>query len=175
VGLAGPFSSSAPRRGAARCASSQSRRAVGKPTLAIKGNLVRYLRKGVLREMAEALQILQVAVAQASIDVSVYGNALVSFEQTRTLLEAIGLSDTADERELRIDDERLRGLIVTALKMQYELERSRLEDAAADGVQLDPRDVPTLGHLVAQLRNERARSSPPCRRFLQWPRRHRGS
>jgi hypothetical protein len=159
----------------ARCAPSQSRRTVTKPTLAIKGNLVRYLRKGVLREMAEALQILQVEIAQNTSDVSVYRKALARFDQTRALLEAIGLSETRDERELRIDDERLRGLIVSALETQYQLERSRLEDAAADGVQLDPRDVPALGHLVAQLRSERAPSKSPHRRSQRWPRRHRGS
>jgi hypothetical protein len=175
VGLGDHFSSSAQRRGMVRCTPSQSRRVVSKPTLAIKGNLVWYLREGVLREMAEALQILQVEIAQDTVDVSVYVKALASFDQTRTLLEAIGLSETADKRELRIDDESLRGVIVCALETQYQLERCRLEDAAADGVQLDPRGVPALGHVVAQLRDERARSKSPHRQFLRWPRRHRGS
>jgi hypothetical protein len=175
VGSGGPLPNSAPRRGVARCASSPSRRAVKKSTLAIESGLVPYLRKGVLREMTDALQILQVEVAEDVIDVSVYDQALARFDQTRALLAAIELNETADARELRIDDERLRGLIVGALKMQHELERSRLEDAAVDGVQLDPREVPALGNLVAQLRSERAPARSPCRRFLRQPRRHRGS
>lgn len=174
VDLGERFPSSPHRRGVARCASSQGR-PVAVRTLRIEGGLVPYLRKGALRQMAAALEVLNVEVTQDEPDPDVYGRALARFDEARALFDVIGLSESGGERDIELDVGPWHALLAKALKTQYSIEVSRLEDAAADGVQLDQRHVPALGKLVAELR-ERPDPHAPANRhsFLRFPRRRRG-
>jgi hypothetical protein len=172
VGLDEPFASSAPRRGGARRPPFQRRRTVAVTTLRIKGSLVGYLRTGVLREMAATLQVLEVEVTQREIDPTVYGRALARFDETRALLDVIGLTTLDGDHDMELHIGSWRGLVLKVLKTQYSIERSRLEDAAVDGVRLATRDVPALGELVAELRDK---PLPPHRQpILRWRKRQRG-
>lgn len=142
--------------------------------LHINEKLVRYLRRGVLQQMGAALQVLQTEVEQDGIDVSVYGRALSRFDESRALLELIGFDPgTGGDRDIDLDVERWRPLVIKALENQHAIEVSRLSDAAADGVTLAQRDVPALGELVAELQQPKAHSHR--RPLLRWPRRRGGA
>jgi hypothetical protein len=144
-------------------------------TLRIEAGLVRYLRKGALRQMAAALEVLNVEVTQDQPDPDVYGRAVARFDEARALFDVIGLTGSGGERDIELDVGPWHALLAKALKTQYTIEVSRLEDAAADGVQLDPRDVPALGKLVAALREKPDPHAPANRHsLLRWRKRRPG-
>ncbi len=148
---------------------------VGVTVLHIDGNLVRYLRKGVLQQMSAALEVIQTEVDQNQIDVRVYGRALARFDEARTLFEIIGFdARTSGDRDIDLDGGYWRPLVIKALENQYTIELSRLDDAAAAGVTLMPRDVLALGKLVEELKEP---NLPPRHRrpLLRWPRPRSGA
>jgi len=75
----------------------------GGETLRIKGSLVRYLRKGALRQMAAALEVLNVEVTQDEPDPDVYSRALARFDEARALFDVIGLTGSGGERDIELD------------------------------------------------------------------------
>jgi len=127
-------------------------------SLRVKADLVRYLRAGVRREMAEAAGVLQVELEGAG-DQSVYESALARFDLTRDLLDLIGSLDRPLERDLTVDLTRYRGLLVEVLRAQYVLERMRLQDAAASGLPILSQDLLALKELLGELQ---AQPEPPA-------------
>lgn len=171
--------SSAQRRGAVCLTGSPRRRPATVPTITVRAGLVRYLRRGIRHEVADTLRELRVAieVAHHPVDAAAYGKALSRLDSARALLDAIGLNDGGDVRDVEVDTERWRGLVLKAVSAQYEVEVSRLEDAAAGGFPglVDSNhDVHALAELVAELRRTIVIPSPP-RPGAGWPRRHRGA
>ena len=150
------------RRRGARCPGTARRRAGQAPTLAVKAKLIRHLRRGLRRELAEALGALQgeIEVVREPVDTAMYRQTLARINGARVLLDSIGLSDAADARDVEIEIERWRGLVLKVLGEQYEHEVSRLEDAARDGFpNLARHDVHGLAELLAQLRETSASAS----------------
>jgi hypothetical protein len=175
--LGEPFSSGPRRRGVARCPTTTRRRAGQAPTLAVKAELIRHLRRGLRREFAEALGVLQaeIEVVREPIDTAIYRQTLARIDGARALLDSIGLSDAADARDVEIDIERWRAVVLKVLGEEYEYEVSRLEDAARDGFpNLARHDVYGLAELLAQLRETSALASAE-RAVVDRPRRLRGS
>ena len=113
-------------------------------------------------------------VVHNSVDATIYRKALVRLDSARMLLDAIGLSDSGDVRDVEVDIERWHGLFLKALTTQYELQVSRLEDVASHGFpNLSKHDVHGLAELVAELR--RTIVIPISQRaYVGWPPRHRG-
>lgn len=114
---------------------------------------MRYLRKGARREMAAALEVIQVELTQDVIDPSIYARALARYDETRALLDIIGLNSTGRDGDSELEA-RWRSLIVKLLKTQHSVEVSRLDDAAAQGLQLAPGDIPVLGELLSELSDQ---------------------
>jgi hypothetical protein len=129
--------------------------------------MVRYLRKGVVLELVDALQDLEVKVAEEAINPLGYDETLARFDEARGLLSIIGLSSAAHDRDIELDPGRWHALATKALESQHTAEVCRLRDAAAEGVQLLPRDVPALGEVVAELHDktylQSTRGRPPRR------------
>jgi hypothetical protein len=119
----------------------------------IPGNLVRYLRKGVKREFGASLVILGIEV-ETTVDPKTYRDALACFDAARALLETIGLADDPRQPALQLDLGRWGRLILKSLESVHAAELMRLQDAAADGFDVPPRDIPALGSLVADIRNK---------------------
>jgi hypothetical protein len=121
--------------------------------LTIAAKLVPYLRKGVKRELSATLAILAFQVDTA-LDPTSYYDALARFDDARALLEAVGVSDSAQQRELELDLYRWPRLVLEALESEYNVELMRLQDRAAEGFELPSREIPALGALVAEVRKK---------------------
>ncbi len=131
--------------------------------ITIPATLVRYLRRGVQSQLSARVDTLSV-VLEGRIDESRYRDALGGFDAARALMDEIGVSDedTHDDIELDLGGESGQ-LVLKSLDAQHRVEATRLEDAAAHGVQLPERDVPELGRLLAEVR-KRVRVSEAARR-----------
>jgi hypothetical protein len=146
----------------------------------IPGNLVRYLRKGVKREYGASLVILGIEV-ETTTDLTTYYSARDRFDAARALLETIGLADDAQQPAVELDLGRWGRLILKSLESVHAAELVRLQDAAADGFDVPPCDIPALGSLVADIRNKmgipprgrRRRLLPLCERKAREGRRRR--
>jgi hypothetical protein len=119
----------------------------------ITGKLVRFLRSGVKRELGASVAILAIEV-DTNLDPETYYSALARFDAARTLLDAIGLSDDAEPKDVEVDLSRWPRLVLKALESEHDAELIRLESAQASGFDLPTRDVPALGCLVADIRKK---------------------
>jgi hypothetical protein len=117
----------------------------------IPGNLVPQLREGVQSKLGSALSILTLAV-EGRFDATAYQDALGDFDVARALLDEVGLTDEDPPQDLQLDLSKSPELVLKALERQHRREVERLQDAAADGVPIPPREVPALGSLVAEVR-----------------------
>jgi len=149
----------------------------------IEGKLVRFLRSGAMEELGASAAIIVVETAAgAHRKPKTYYRALVRFDDARTLIDEIGVSDQLEPRDVEIDLGRWGELVVKALKSQLELELIRLEGAHADGIDLPPRDLQALASLVddigtkvcAPARHERDQSRLERQLARRPPRRNRG-
>jgi hypothetical protein len=123
----------------------------GKVTIA--GSLVRYLRSGVRDEMAKAVDILQ-AELDTSLTPATFRSGLARFDDSRTLLETIGLVDEPRPVDVQLDLDRWPALVLKALASEYAREVQRVQDAAAVGIEIPAPDVPALESLLADLREK---------------------
>ena len=119
----------------------------------IAGKLVRVLRDGVKQELRGSVAILAFEFAK-DINPAIYYPALARFDDARTLLDAIGVSDQPEPEDVVVDLARWPELLPKALESQLEIKLSRLEDARASGFELPTRDVPALACLVADIRRQ---------------------
>lgn len=144
--------------------------------ITIAGKLVRFLRSGVKRELAASLEMLAFEVDK-NIDPETYYGALARFDAARTLLDAIGVAEEPEQRDVELDFGRWPRLVLKALETQHDAELIRLEEVRAGELDLSTRDIPALGCLVASVRKKvgtppRIRTSLPGSHF---PRRGRGT
>jgi hypothetical protein len=121
--------------------------------ITIPANLVRYLRCGVQSQLSARLERLAVAL-EGRIDAPGYQRALSDFDAARVLLDSIGVSDGDAQVDLELDLSTSPELVLKALEAQHRCEVARLQDAAAHGVEIHPRDVPELGSLVDEVRRK---------------------
>lgn len=127
-------------------------------SITIAGPLVRYLRRGVKQELAAIITILQ-AELDTTLDPTTYRNALARFDEGRTLFDAIGLTDEPEPADVELDLLRWPRLVLRTLESEYAAEVRRLQDANAEGgFALPLRDVPALGNLVAEIRQQAGES-----------------
>lgn len=119
----------------------------------IAGSLVRYLRSGVRDEMAEAVDILQ-AELDTSLTPATFRRGLARFDDSRSLLETIGLVDEPKPVDVQLDLDRWSQLVLKALASEYGREVQRVQDAAAAGIEIPARDVLALESLLAELREK---------------------
>ncbi len=134
----------------------------------IAGSLVRYLRAGVKRELSAASEIIQVELDTSAPDLTTYQAALARFDEGRTLLDSIGFADQDAPADIELDLSRWPQLALRSLEAEHDREATRLQHAAADGVELPLRDIPALDSLLAELRKTTGRSlkrqQPPLER-----------
>jgi hypothetical protein len=149
----------------------------------IEGKLVRFLRDGAMDELgASAAIILAQTAAGAHRKYETYYGALARFDDARTLIDEIGLSDELEPQDVEIDLGRWGKLVFKALKSQLDQELIRLERAHAGGIDLPPRDLQALASLVddigrkvgAPARHERDQSRLERQLARRPPRRSRG-
>jgi hypothetical protein len=115
----------------------------------IEGKLVRHLRNGAMEELGASAAIIVVeAAAGAHRKYETYYGALARFDDARTLIDEIGVSDQREPQDVEIDLGRWGELVFKALKSQRDQELIRLERAHADGIDLPPRDLQALASLV---------------------------
>lgn len=143
----------------------------------IPASLVRYLRSGVKQELSETVECLARQL-ESELDRERYHHSLARFDQARALFEQAGVVEEPQaQADLVLDLERWPRLVLEALQSQYEAELVRLESAAADGIELPQRNIPALGGLVADIR-EQVGAQPTrrhARSFLaRHPKRSRG-
>jgi hypothetical protein len=124
---------------------------VDEDPITIPAELVRYLRRGVQSQLGARVDTLAVAL-EGSLDEPRYREALCGFDAARTLLDTIGVSDREMRADVELDLSASGELVLKALESQHRFEVTRLEDAAAHGVQIPEREVPQLGRLVADVR-----------------------
>jgi hypothetical protein len=121
--------------------------------IAIDGGLVRYLRRGVKRELGANLAILQVEV-DTCLDPRIWREALARFDDARAMFELIGIADDPEQPDLSLDLGRWPRLTLRVLESEHRAEVMRLEDARHEGFDLPARDVPVLGELIAEIRKK---------------------
>jgi hypothetical protein len=121
-------------------------------SVTIPPSLVKYLRRGVKRELSATLVILAIQV-DTVLDPNTYHKAVVRFNETQALFEAIGLTDELQPpANLTLDLDCWPRLVLRALESQYAIELMRRQDAVAEGVELPMRDLPALKTLIADIR-----------------------
>jgi hypothetical protein len=117
----------------------------------IEGKLVRFLRDGVKREFGANAAILVVTAAETNPNLKTHDGALARFDEARTLLDEIGVSDQLEPQDVEIDLGRWGELALKVLESQLDRELIRLEGAHAEGTDLPPRDLQALASLVADI------------------------
>lgn len=128
-------------------------------SVTIPGKLVPYLRAGLKHEIGLRLVILQVEI-ETELDPETYYAALTRLQSAAALFDLIGLENRSDQPDVEVDLGSSARLLLKALETQHRIEVQRLQDAAADGVQLPQRDVPELGALVSLIRQRTCAPSP---------------
>lgn len=118
----------------------------------IAGSLVRYLRTGAKSEMRRAIDILQVEL-DTSLTPATFRSALARFDDSRTLLEMIGLVDEARQADLELDLARSPQLVLKTLASEYDKELQRIQDACACEIEIPARDLRDLERLLAEVRS----------------------
>jgi hypothetical protein len=137
----------------------------------VAGQLARYLRKGVKRELAASLVALAIEV-ETNVDPNTYYDALRRFEAANTLLDAIGLRDEPHPPNVELDLGQWPRLILKALEHSYDSELVRIHDAQAAGNSVPTPDAAALGELIAEIRSKLGVTTRPKKR---WRRRTRAS
>lgn len=123
----------------------------------IAASLVRYLRKGVKRELIEASESLAIQYAthlHTDLDSGRYYETLSRFQAAQELLDAVGVAADPHPTDLVLDLSRWPRLVLKALKLEYDANIVGLESAAADGVELPTRDLLVLEDLLAEIRKK---------------------
>jgi hypothetical protein len=121
----------------------------------IAAGLVRYLRKGVKRELGEALESLAIQLdthLHTELDPDRYYKALARFQAAQELLDAVGVTAAPNPTDLVLDLGRWPRLVLKALELEYDANLVGLESVAADGIELPTRDLPVLADLVTSIR-----------------------
>jgi hypothetical protein len=137
----------------------------------IPGQLVRYLRRGVKRELLASLVSLAVEV-ETNVDPKTYTDALTRFEAAQALLQAVGLTDEPHPCSVQLDLARWPRLILTALEHSYNSELSRVHGAEAAGTKMPRSDLTPLSELIAEIRIHRGIAPRAARRWrISRPRR----
>jgi hypothetical protein len=115
----------------------------------IEGKLVRFLREGTMEELDASAAIIRAqAAAGAHRKYETYYGALARFDDARTLIDEIGVSDQLEPQDVEIDLGRWGELVFKALKSQLDLGPIRLERAHTGRIDLPPRDLQALTSLV---------------------------
>jgi hypothetical protein len=140
---------------------SREQRQPGSVTVA--GPLVRYLHRGVQKEMAAIVTVLQVEFDNV-LDPETYRSALARFLEGSSLFDAIGLTDEAEPADIELDLARWPRLVLKTLQSEYDAEVMRLQDSAAEGRDLPLGDVPALGSLLAEVREKSGLPPRPRRK-----------
>jgi hypothetical protein len=124
-------------------------------SVTIAGKLVRFLRSGVKLELGASAAIIEAeTAADTHLKPKTYYGALARFEDARTLLDEIGVSDQLEPQDVELDLACWPRLLLKALESQLDLELIRLEGARADGIDLPPRDLQALACLVDDIRRK---------------------
>ena len=87
-------------------------------------------------------------------DPSAYRAALARFDEARTLLDAIGFTGQDAPVDVEVDLSRWPRLLLRSLEAEYDMELTRLQDAAAHGIELPAHDMPALESLLAEIRKK---------------------
>jgi hypothetical protein len=133
-------------------------------SVTIAGRLVRFLRSGVKRELGASAAIIAALIeGDANLKPKTYRGALARFDAARTLLDAIGVSDEREPRDVELDVARCSRLLLKVLESQLDLELVRLEGAHADGIDLPPCELRALGCLVDDIRRRVGEPARPER------------
>jgi hypothetical protein len=115
----------------------------------IEGKLVRFLREGAMEELGANASIIKVETAVGAYrKYETYYGALARFDDARTLIDEIGVSDELEPQDVEIDLGRWGELVFKALKSQLARELIRPERAHTDGIDVPPRDLQALASLV---------------------------
>jgi hypothetical protein len=139
----------------------------------IAGQLVRYLRRGVKRELAASLVALAIEV-ERNVDPKSYYDALRRFEAANSLLDAIGLSDEPHPPSVELDLGRWPRLILKALEHAHDSEMVRIHDAQAAGINVPAPDTAALSELIAEIRSKVGLATRRKKRWRIWRAREQG-
>jgi hypothetical protein len=123
----------------------------------IAASLVRYLRKGVKRELIEASESLAIQYAthlHTELDADRYYKAIARFQAAQELFDAVGVNAAPKPTALVLDLSRWPRLVLKALLLEYDANIVALESVAADGIELQTRDLPALEDLLAEIRKK---------------------
>jgi hypothetical protein len=121
----------------------------------IEGKLVQFLRDGAMEELGASAAIIRAqAAAGAHRKYETYYGALARFDDARTLIDEIGVSDELEPQDVELDLACWPRLVLKALKSQLDQELVRLEGAHAGGIDLPPRDLQALASLVDDIQRK---------------------
>jgi hypothetical protein len=142
-------------------------------SVSIEGKLIRFLRSGVKLELGTSAAIIEAQTAAGThLKPNTYHRALARFDAARTLLDEIGITDQLDPQDIKLDLAPWPRLVLKALESQLDQELIRLEGAHADRIDLPPRDLQALEHLVDDIRKKTgtpARHKPSQSRLKRQP------
>jgi hypothetical protein len=122
--------------------------------LTIPAALVGYLRRGLLRELDAAADLLRFELERDPIEAKTYRQAFASIITAGKLLELIGVTDDAAQQDAELDLSGSAAMILRALQAQYDVEIIRLQDAESSGLMPPLRDIPALGDCIVAVKQE---------------------
>lgn len=117
----------------------------------IEAQLVPFLREGVMGELSAVLEILAYQI-DVVFDRDAFEDALARFDEARTLLEAIGVSEQAEPEAVELDLARWPRVLLAALESEYEAQIRRLQDRATEGLPTSSPQLPALEALTVDIR-----------------------
>lgn len=123
-------------------------------TVTIPPKVVRYMRRGAQDELSHSLAIYEIVIHSSSVDPRMYEAAGARLDDAKSLFEAIGVAADPKQGAVVLNLDRWPRLLLRVLEEQHDAEIRRLQDAAADGIDLPLREVPVLWVLAADIRKK---------------------
>jgi hypothetical protein len=120
------------------------------------------VRRGTQDELSHSLAIYEIVIHSRSVDPKMYEAAAARLDDAKSLFEAIGVSTDPKHGAVALNLDRWPRLLLRVVEEQHDAEIRRLQDAAADGIDLPLRDVPVLLVISADIRKKLG--LPPRRR-----------
>jgi len=129
-------------------------------TVIVPADLVGHVRAGVKRELRESLVTLHDEMDTEQTDAEVYSQARARYRLAAGILDALGLNDETNQAEIELPLEPWSRELLGALESQLDMERTRLDRAKGQGLDLSREHLPGLAELVEEVRR---RSGQPAR------------
>jgi hypothetical protein len=148
-------------------------RVTSEDSITIPAHLVKYLRCGIINHLKWCIAVLDTRLSD-DIDERALQLAFAELSDTWQLFDTAGATTISSTEDLVLPAKRWDLRIVRALEAQYASERTRIEDARAQGFPIPARDVPELHRFVVDLRRRLGLPARPLQERRSRGQRNRG-